>query len=482
MAIQQADIIDGNIVFTNLDPYKINPGSELEGNTSANTYSIGSSGTIPLQIKMNGSSNTGWTDEQDIVIYGVSITTSTPIVLVGSTVSITTGTIAITTGTLIGLYGAGAWAATGTMTQSRYASGSAGTKNSGLMAGGFAGGGSTALSTSELFNGSTWVASGAMTQSRGDMNGGLGSQNAALIIGGDDGSIVLSSTEFFNGSTWSQSGVMTQSRSAAGCAGSQNASLVSGSSSGTVLSNTETFNGANWAQSGVMTQSRGGAAGAGTKNAALVAGGSGTNALSSSELFNGSTWSQSGLMTQSRNLVAGAGSQNAALVTGGLGASSLSSSELFNGSTWTASGAMTQSRQSTAGGGSQNAALVAGGLGTGTTGLSTAEIHSQSLYRPMTWDNLRCASNIGVATNISGNTANVKLQGFVQNMSISSTAGNYLVVTRNTSTTTSTATFQAFKTIPDAEDWIVGVVQTVTTNLLVSNNPILTYDELKNWG
>lgn len=479
MAIQQADIIDGNIVFTNIDPYKINPGSELEGNTTANTYSIGSSGTIPLQIKSTGASNTGWTDEQDMVIYGVSITTSAPVLSVGATVTTQLVTLSITTGTAVGLYGAGSWASGPSMSQSKSEFAMAGSLNATVIAGGTTG---SLSSVTELFNGSAWITGNAASQSKSDISG-AGSQNAAIMTGSSATSI----TEVFNGSNWTTSGNFTTANiSQYGIFGSQNATqVVGGVISAARTSNTVTFNGSTWTTiTGATLPATATLMGAcGSANAGMYAGGFNAARNSFSAIFNGSTWNLGGNLTQSKQQLGTNGTQNSALVSGGSpdNVVAFSTSELFNGSSWIVSGNMTQSRVGNAGAGSQNSTLVSG-AGSVISVSAVSETHTQTLYRALTWDHLRCASNIGVATNISGNTCNVKLQGFVQNMSISSTAGNYLVVTRNSSTTTSTASFQVFKTVPDAEDWIIGVTQTVTTNLSVMNAPILPFDEIKNWG
>ncbi len=482
MAVQQGDIIDGNIVFTNLDPYKINPGSELEGATTATAYAIGSSGTIPLQVKATGASNTGWNDEQDISLYGVSITTSTPIFSVGATVTSQLVTLSITTGTLVGLYGAGAWATSaGTLSQTKEGMAGFGSQNATLVAGGDDDS-STYFNTTELFNGSTWVTSGNISTSKTSPGGG-GSQNAGWAAGGITSVTAVSNTELFNGVTWTASGNLTQSKGTTGF-GSQNAGIAAGGSASVVYSTTELFNGATWVASVALSQSRAGHAGIGSQNAGLIVGGTiSTPSTSNSFLWNGATWNASGNISQTK-VTTGAGSQNSGLIVAGGtgnggGAGNSSITELFNGTNWIVSGNSSQSKNNPAVSGSQSAGLVAGG---GNGPFNTTELHTQSLYRALTWEALRCASNIGVATNISGNTCNVRLQGFVQNMSISAASDSLLVVTRNSSNTTSTAVFQVFKTVPDADDWIVGKTVTVTTSLRVSNNPVLTFDEVKNWG
>ena len=322
-------------------------------------------------------------------------------------------------GDLIGIYGPGAWAATGTMTQTRYRSGAAGSQAAGLMAGGLGG---VVQGTAELFNGSTWSQTGAMTQTR-DGPGGAGSANAAIMAGGSGGG-ASASVETFNGATWTATGSMNQTRFGPGSAGSASAGLMAGGLGTVVQSTSEVFNGSTWTQSGVMVQSRQHPAGVGSQNAALMAGGGGGAGSSSTELFNGTSWIQSSIMVQSRFRSAGGGSQNAAIVSGsGIGGAANSSSELFNGSTWTASAVMTQSRDASEGAGSQNNNLVAGG--SGTAAAAGAEIHTQSTYAKVFARYIRSAKSLGIY--LGSNT--LLSQGY--DTTVTYPANVYLVVNRN---------------------------------------------------
>lgn len=483
MAVQQSDIIDGGVAITNVERYKINAGAELEGTTTALTYSIGSGvGGTPLQIKSFGSSNTGWIDEQDIELFNQSFTGVIQVSTATSgVVGITTATLSVTNGTIIGIYGAGSWATqSATLNQIKGDFGSAGSNNAGIVMGGLTAATSESNIT-ELFNGSAWVLTTVLPVSIADMGSG-GSQNAAWVAGGVTGVGLTpqSSSQLYNGNSWVTSGVLSQSQSFMASAGGQHSALVVGGAQGTGTS-TSTFNGSTWTSVSFPLVSVSSHSGTGSQMAAIIAG---NNAgASTSAIFNGSSWNIAPNMNNVKYRATMGGTQNTAWSTGGVvGGTTLSATELFNGAVWIVSGSLNTTRQVLGGFGSPNAGSIWGGQNSSTGYFNSGELHTQTTYRPMTWENVRCATNVGIALGVSGSTCNVKLQGFAQNMSISSTAGNYYVITKNSSNTTTTASFQTFKTVADVEDWIIGTVGTVTTSLNTYNNPILAFDENKNWG
>ena len=188
--------------------------------------------------------------------------------------------------------------------------------------------------------------------------------------------------------------------------------------------------------------------GTGTQNGALLVGGNST--LSSTQLFNGSAWGLSGNMTISRSGPSGGGTQNAAIASCGVNTARLSSTEIFNGSSWSFSTNLSSSRELSGGTGSQNSCLVSGGDTAANTPLSITEIHNQTLYRPLNYQNYKSAKNIGiVAQNPGGATAttvSVAFSGYVSmnnaltsnNLNITANAqyaNSYITLAINSSTT-----------------------------------------------
>lgn len=504
MSVLQDDIVDGVVATTKVDTHKINPATELENNVTASQYSLGyGPGTFgtyvsdfaPLQLKnvtsINGVPNVGWGDEQEIAFYNVSVgngnyssTISIPHI-VGGVVSITN--VAGGNVSIVGIWGAGSWATSNNLNISRQNGAGAGSQSSSLFMVGFDNGG-LALSNSELFNGSTWINASSNTSISRVNVGGCGSQNAALCIGGGAG-LVRSITEIFNGFSWSTSGNMVSQRKYIGAAGSQNAALnFNGDNGGAPLTTTEVFNGTGWFTGPTMLNGVSNVAGAGSQNAAFRTGGTivGPLNFSRTEIFNGSSWMFTMNSSISKRDASASGSQNAGICVGGSQGvgdiPAVSLTELFNGYNWITSGNIATARPNLSSGGVSSAAWCAGGIQ--STVQSSTELHTQSIYRPLTFENIRTASNIGVMSLNPSTGGIVKLHGYVQNVLPANpfqTAGNYLVLSRFSYTPGNHAATYG-KQFPEADDWIIGRLTSVTTTLQVFSHQMQSWDEVGRWG
>ncbi len=302
-------------------------------------------------------------------------------------------------GDLVGIFGAGSWSTSGSLSTVKCFIAGAGSQNAAFVAGGdLTSGGGSFTSVSELFNGSTWTTSGNLSTSKDGMSG-AGSINAALIVGGTTFAARTNLTELFNGANWSTSGVLSVAKVNMAAGGTQNAAFVAGGLTSGTTNVTELFNGSVWTTSGNLSTSKNAPAGAGSQNAAFVAGAG----FIASELFNGSSWYISGNSLITRSFAAASGSQNSGLVAGGQTISATfvtAASELFNGSTWSATGALSRARRGLIAAGTQNAGLAAGGT-TFSAPLSLTELHNQSIYRKLTYSSAQSAVNIGMAYNTS---------------------------------------------------------------------------------
>lgn len=492
--IRQEDITDGSIALTKVTTISFTTTSVyVQGNVTSSAYQIGvSSGfaaTQPLSIKELGTDNQGWAEEEDFTVYNVGYTTVIPwFGTAGGIVVPTTATTSVTTGDLVGIYGPGAWSSGPSAVSSRLNGNGMGSANAAIVTGSF-------LTTTDLFNGSVWaLGSNNQTLSRADTAGG-GSQNAAWIACGDNSSWYLQ-TEIFNGATWALSGNATVSRQNPGSFGSQNSGLAAGGlyNGGTATANTsELFNGSTWAASGLLNVTRYACASFGTQNGGMIAGGGNPvpAVFQQAESFNGSSWAVSSLIAFSRSLFAGAGSQNAGIIICGQvpAGTQFTTTELFNGSTWYLSSNTTLSGSSGEACGSQNSTLAVGFGAAQTLTL----LHAQTLYRKLTFNNLKEAKSIGIAMNVSASTCNVKIYGYVDNVAVSSSnvaitsiaqwaASPFVVLSRfsaNAATTNDPPSISVKSSI-EADDYLVGQAISIT-QMIVYNSNIFSKDNSGNW-
>lgn len=499
--IRQDDLVDGNISVSrasNLFQISVTTGYTIPANNiSASQGTVfsenrGPQYTYPLWIKTLGTGTQGWARESDWKVHNQNITTSTILFYNAGANTVVTPTlqnITISVGTPVGIYGAAAWSLSGNLNTSRWATSGAGSQNATLIVGGENSSNAIQITT-EIFNGSAWTYTGNLNTTR-EYVACFGSQNAGVAAGGHVGANALSSTELFNGSAWSLSGNMIVSKYSAASAGSQNAGLVTGGFTSARLSSTELFNGSTWSSFGnMMNTAKIYFAGMGTPNSTLVSGGeaAGPATLNMTELFNGSAWSLSGLLNVAREQISGSGSVNAGLVSGGYnGTTGLTTSELFNGSSWSFSRNTNVSRYLYAAAGSQNAGLISGGNDDASIVLNTTELHNQTLYRPVNYQNYRSAKNIGIISQNPGGatatTVSVAFSGYVNNINITSNniaittvtqyRNTFMTLSRNSSFTmvvnsTDGVVNQAITTVKNT-DIILGLNLTATETVLLGN-------------
>jgi len=126
-----------------------------------------------------------------------------------TTATLSTGQYAPTSGDLVGSFGLGAWTNTGNLITTYLVNNTCGSTSATLNVGG------TAISfiISETFDGITWALVGNLNVNRYNLkNGGgfvqsyganiFGSTNGSVCMGGYDGTNALSSCELFNGTSW----------------------------------------------------------------------------------------------------------------------------------------------------------------------------------------------------------------------------------------------------------------------------------------
>ncbi len=274
--------------------------------------------------------------------------------------------------------------------------------------------------------------------------------------------------------------------------GSQNAAVLAGGSN---FSFTELFNGATWTASGNLSSEKQTSAGAGSQNAGLNVGGvtGAGNTIALTELFNGSAWAASGYLLTAKGDVNALGSQTAAMMAGGSTTTAYSrASELFNGSSWCANSPLNAIRGLGQTGGSQSAGFIMGGYN-GTSFLNSTELHNQTLFRKIVNSrDLRCATNVGVAFNVSSLTLSVKINGYIDNINVTSSNANittelqwvdkWVALPRfaPNAATTNNPPSVVVKSVVEPEDFVVGYAIS-KTQMQVFTGILFAKDRIGGW-
>lgn len=262
-----------------------------------------------------------------------------------------------------------------TLTQARAYVGGVGTQNAALCLGGD----STNTDAVDKFNGNAWSATDALSANRFAM-AGIGIQNNALSVGGHTTSTTVDPTrgvEGYNGYTWSSKSSYPASRSAnMGSAGKANAAICFGGFSDTLSPKQSayvaTFDGTTWSATAsfVSDIAKHKCNGVGTQTVALCIGGFTDSAITVVEKYNGNAWSLSGMspLVTARYDAGASGTATNAFIFGGYNQSTC---EHYNSGVWYASGAqlnairygMPRSSQGSSG----NAVTFGGYAGVSTT-------------------------------------------------------------------------------------------------------------------
>ena len=192
-----------------------------------------------------------------------------------------------------------------------------------------------------------WSTGGVLGTARYFAQNGAGTQNAALVFGGQ--APVKYNTESYDGTAWTEVNDMSRApadTTGMGAGGTQTSALAAGTQPVSTLS--ESWNGTSWTSTPALNSGRGYLAGSIESNTAgIVYGGLGpTTGVALTELYNGSTWSEVADLNTARRSNAGVGSSTAALGMGGYSGGNVANCESWDGSCWT-----TVNSQPIAGGG-----------------------------------------------------------------------------------------------------------------------------------
>lgn len=215
----------------------------------------------------------------------------------------------------------------------------AGTENAAIIWGGnFLG---PVQNVSCEYNGSAWSAGGSLTAYQYRQSG-AGTQNATISYTGG-GPLNWGCTHLYNGSTWSTTTALSPGREFGSTSklGTQNATVAFSGCPSTFNKRSDEFNGSAWSAGGTIAPTynpfAGQGHGTGTLNAAILAGGAYTCTFAAE--YNGTSWSTVTSLPEQKSSGGVFGAQDTAVVTSGRGSAFCSlTTYKWNGSAWSTSG------------------------------------------------------------------------------------------------------------------------------------------------
>ena len=268
-----------------------------------------------------------------------------------------------------------AWSSGAPMLTARGNGGGAGTSTSAFVASGYT---TTAVATTEEYNGTGYLSGGNVNTAR-PQTAGAGTETAGLIAGGLEPPST-GKTEEYNGSAWTESGDLNiERRTMSGTAGTQTAALYFGGyrditpTPNGVMNSTESYNGTSWTNEPALNTAVWGNTGDGTQTAAVSAGGPPTQ----TEHYDGSSWTTNAAINNAKIYSAAAGTTSNIVIYGGTtdgGDGGLTgTTELYDGTSWTEVADMATARRGLGKAGEYNTAIAMGGLGPAKS--NTEEFH-----------------------------------------------------------------------------------------------------------
>jgi hypothetical protein len=305
-----------------------------------------------------------------------------------------TAAIGVGAGTAVEQWNGSTWTEINDINSTRNFSGTQGSTTAGLIEGGEAPGGASALS--EEYNGTSWSEGNDLNTGRYSLTG-AGTQTAGLAMGGYTPPTVQALTEQYDGTSWTEVSDLNTARYDLSGSGSYTEALAyAGNSDPPRQALTEFWNGSSWTEVADLSTARsaGNNAGAGTgSSSAVLATGqtpgsvttttteewtapsvftkinlgqvyynSGSNAFKvTAAPVAGGTWASGGTMnTTTRYFSGGAGIKTAAIGFGGQNPKT-ANTELYNGTSWTEVNNLSAAKSYVGSAGTQTAALCIGG-------------------------------------------------------------------------------------------------------------------------
>ena len=207
----------------------------------------------------------------------------------------------------------------------------------------------------------SWRTGNNINSAREITGGGLGTQTAGIIAGGNP---LTADTESYDGTSWTEVNNLNTNRyNGVGFGLNSAGILATGYNPPNNVANVESWNGTCWSETADVNNARRGVAGGGTATSGLIA--SGTSGLAYVETWNGTSWTETTDLSTPRT--GGHGSvtdSTAAIVYGGYNpgpANTIASNESWNGSAWTEVADLNTARSNGQGVGTSTDGLLAAG-------------------------------------------------------------------------------------------------------------------------
>ena len=259
---------------------------------------------------------------------------------------------------------AATWASGTNFPSATYGQSGFGTQTSAMIAGG-----PTALSNTQVFNGTTFTAKPAMNtasppNSRYFIAAIGATDGAGIMAGGEPGE---ASAETWNGSAWTEVNNLNTGRNFQGAMGVSTAGLAAGGYTSTArTADTETWDGTSWTEVSNLNTARRGLGGAGSQTSGIAFGGNKNpnNLTGETETWDGSSWTEPADMNTGREFFGAYGpttGNTSAMVAGGLEPGNSANTEVWNGSSWTEVNNLSTARRSQGAGGTAMAAVLTTG-------------------------------------------------------------------------------------------------------------------------
>jgi hypothetical protein len=208
----------------------------------------------------------------------------------------------------------------------------------------------------------TWASGGSLNDARSEI-GGVGTQTAALCIGGQTPP-ETGNTETYDGSSWTEvNNLNTARRLIQGMGTVYTAALaVGGYAPGGYQSTVESWNGSSWTEITEVNSAKGAGGQSGTSTAGIAFAGVPPAPMATNEYWNGSSWTElNDLNTGRRNIGSAGTAYTAAIAFAGEAPSTTAVAEIFDGTSWTEVGDLNTARAELAGAGTSTAGLAVGG-------------------------------------------------------------------------------------------------------------------------
>ena len=260
----------------------------------------------------------------------------------------------------------GTWASGNTINNGRYRmQGGAGSINAGLIVGGYAPAFPGASNYTESYNGTSWATAPSYPGNFADI-GTAGTLTAAISAGGN-GAVPGETTTVseWNGSSWTAGTGTPAPRARMQVLGTQTATLgIGGAQAGTYQTTTLVYNGTSWTTGGTYDTALANGGCSGPSTAAFSFGGYTPSESTQAAQYNGTSWTETTSLNTARGetMFSGSGTQTSSMISQGGSPYATLLTEAWNGTAWTEIADIASGRSAGGSFGTTSAMVDCGGI------------------------------------------------------------------------------------------------------------------------